>query len=364
MKNITLLIDSSQFWEQFKKDTQTAEKNIYIQTLSFEGDSIGQNLHDELKKSTATDIRIISDTYINYIINDLFIFSPKNIFNTKLQAEVKATKKLITSFKKNDIKVKILNPSGLPLIKMIDCDHKKIIQIDDKISYLGGINFCEHNFLWHDLMIRIEDKDIADYLKQDFLATWEENRKSRSKKFKDLTIDLTDGPNNKNHFKKVINLINKAEKSIFVESPYITFPYHQSLRKAKRRGVEINIIAPEHNNKKTIGEYIKWESNRSGFNLYLYQNNMTHLKALLIDEETLILGSSNFDYLSYQISKETILFINNKNLINEFKEKVIKKDLANSVKYTGQKNNLTSWFWYLIMKLLGYLSVRLARIKI
>ena len=51
-------------------------------------------------------------------------------------------------------------------------NHKKTILIDDQICYMGGINLCDHNFFWHDLMFRFADSGICQFFKKDFLQTW------------------------------------------------------------------------------------------------------------------------------------------------------------------------------------------------
>ncbi len=56
-----LLVDSKAFWEQFKKDVVSATGRIYLQTLTFEGDSVGRELADRIIASHATDKRIIID---------------------------------------------------------------------------------------------------------------------------------------------------------------------------------------------------------------------------------------------------------------------------------------------------------------
>jgi len=361
MAKVKILIDSQNFWDHLAQDIKSAKKNIYLQTLSFEGDQTGQSLLKVLTDTKADDIKIISDQYIKYVINDKFIYSLKNLLDEKLQDEVKATKKLINSFKDNNIKVKILDPPGIPLIKIINCNHKKIVQIDDQISYIGGINFCEHNFLWHDMMLRIEDPAISYFFQTDFLKTWNGEDLDLSQTFENIEIKLTNGNNNKKYFQRVIDLIASAKKSIFIESPYLTFPFYKPLREAKNRGVEINIITPQNNNKKIIGEYIKWEAARSNFNLYHYPEKMTHLKAMLIDNHILITGSSNFDFLSYRIYKETIIIIKDKKIIDDFKEKVIQPDLNKSKKYNEKPNYLVGWTIYLLLKILSKTSYWLVK---
>ena len=55
---------------------------------------------------------------------------------------------------------------------------------------------------------------------------------------------------------------------------------------------------------------------------------MSHLKAMLIDDEYLIAGSSNFDYLSYRLYQEIIAIFTDRDLIDDFRERVMLPDLA------------------------------------
>ena len=57
---------------------------------------------------------------------------------------------------------------------------------------------------------------------------------------------------------------------------------------------------------------------------------MSHLKAMLIDNQVLIAGSSNFDYLSYRIHQELIAVITNAAVVSDFRRRVMLPDLANA----------------------------------
>jgi len=75
--------------------------------------------------------------------------------------------------------------------------------------------------------------------------------------------------------------------------------------------VTVKIVTPEQNNWRGFANYARLESARSGIDLRLFQGGMSHLKAMLIDGEYLIAGSSNFDYLSYRIHQELLAIITN-----------------------------------------------------
>ncbi len=325
---LELLIDSGPFWNRLKKDIARAGNRIYLQTLSFEGDHVGRQLADGIIASGATDKKIIIDCYTRYVLSDKFIYSPKNIFNGDLRREKRATTQMVADLVTDGTSVRFVNPAGPLLVRFAGRNHKKIIVIDDHISYIGGINFSDHNFDWHDMMIRIESSEVVDYLAQDFLESWQGRHFGGKKDFGPILLYSLDGKDNSHAYTPILDQINAAQKSIYVQSPYLSHPFSGSLRAAARRGVRVIVVAPELNNKKQMRSYIRWEAARSGFELWHYPDKMTHLKAMLIDDKYLIAGSSNFDYFSNRFFQETVAVISDPTLINEFKKNVVDADFA------------------------------------
>jgi cardiolipin synthase len=113
---------------------------------------------------------------------------------------------------------------------------------------------------------------------------------------------------------------------------------------AARRGVTVTIVTPEQNNWRVFANYARLEAARSAIDLRLFQGGMSHLKAMLIDDECLIAGSSNFDYLSYRIHQELIAIITDPQTVADFRERVMLVDLANS-KPTECKASSASKQW-------------------
>lgn len=325
---LDLLVDSAAFWKRLKADITAASKRIYIQTLSFEGDRAGQMLADSVAASKATDKRIIVDYYTKYVLSDKFRFSPKNWFDRELKSEHRATAKMIADLHSDGTRVKFVNPVGPLFLKMPARNHKKIIVVDDAVSYIGGINFSDHNFLWHDLMLRIENREIADFLAGDFRSSWRGERFLGQFRSGQIELYSFDGRANRAAFEPILDRIRNAESSIYVQSPYLSAPFTDAMRRAAERGVAVTVVTPDDNNKRPMREYIHWEAARSGFDLRLYQDGMTHLKAMLIDDARLIVGSCNFDYFSYCFEEETVAVISDRKLIAEFRDCIIDRDHA------------------------------------
>jgi len=252
---------------------------------------------------------------------------------------------------------------GPLFVKMPLRNHKKILVIDDHISYIGGINFSDHNFAWHDIMLRIEGSDISSFLAEDFLASWEGRRFSGQRRFKDIELFSFDGVNNREAFQPIWDLIDGAEDSIYVQSPYLSHPFTDRLRDAVGRGIEVTVVTPEKNNKKPMDSYSRWEAARSGFDLRLYQKGMTHLKAMLIDEKYLIIGSCNFDYFSYHFEEETVAVVTNPEIIGQFINKIINHDDQYCIRVTNPEKLLSGRLISLQIKALGRLLGLINRSK-
>jgi len=331
-----LLVDSTEFWTILKEDIQHSRKRVFIQVLSFEGDQAGKLLFDLLSSlRPEIEIKIIVDRFMKFILSDKFLFFHNNIINSSLHKEFKLTRQMFESLERSGVKIKFVYPSKP--YKFLSCDHKKILVIDGKIAYFGGLNFSDHNFEWHDLMVRVTEQDVVNILEQSFISKWCAKDKFLIKETSLGEILILDGHLNEKSYNRIFSLIKNAQSKIFVMSPYLTFPMMDHLKDARQRGVKIVVITPESNNRQSFRDYIFWEASGSDINLYLLKG-MFHLKAILIDDTHLILGSSNFDFLSYRIHQEIIFVINEKTIIEEFKHRVVLHDLQHAYQSEGKRD--------------------------
>jgi cardiolipin synthase len=327
---IDLLVNYHEFWTRLREDIASAESSVFVQTFAFEGDSVGKQLSSALLSSPVKDQRILADSFTRFVLSDKFKYSPANLCNRELRRETRETAAMKQELENGGVRIRFTNPLGITPRRLLSRNHKKLIVLDDATAYIGGINFSEHNASWHDMMLRVEDPDVVEFLRADFLASWTGRDQIRHRQFDGVELFTLDGRANRTAFGRVLDLIDGARQKIFVESPYITFPFYERLRLAARRGVAVTIVTPEQNNWGFFRNYARLESARSRIDLRLYQGGMSHLKAMLVDDESLIAGSSNFDYFSYRIHQEILAVFTDPQLISEFRERVMIPDLANA----------------------------------
>ena len=326
-----LLVDASEFWDAVAQDISQARDRVLVQALTFEGDSVGARLTQALCASRARDRRLVVDCFSKHVVSDRWLRAPWNLGDSALRAERRRTDFLCGELRKSGAAVRFVNPFGAFLRHLPARNHKKLVVIDDRVAYVGGINFSEHNFEWHDLMIRMERNDAADFLAEDFDATWQGRNLARVGEFGDLRLYALDGRSNERAFGVVLTLIEQAQRSLFVESPYFMEPFRTALSRAARRGVEVVLVTPERNNWALLGSALNWRAGGDTVDTRFYAGRMTHLKAILVDGETLVLGSANFDLLSYHFQQEYFAIFRDPELVADFARRVAAPDTANAV---------------------------------
>jgi cardiolipin synthase len=248
----------------------------------------------------------------------------------------------VDRLKRGGASVRFCNPLGPSPIKLIRRNHKKIAVVDDRIVYLGGINFSDHNFAWHDMMLRVEDRDLASLIARDFGATWEGKSRSTDCSVGPLRLISLNGRSNAKRVGPILDSISSAQRSIDVVSAYLSHPFTHHLAEARRRGVRIRVLTPGKNNYPNLARHILQTAYEHDFEVYRYQG-MSHLKAMLIDEELLITGSCNFDLMSYHLQEELIVMTRDRSLGNGFVERVWAPDFAVADRTLGRPTLGTLW---------------------
>lgn len=344
-----ILLGSDAFKSRFETVAKEAKDSLLVQAMTFEGDDAGEWLINTMQSSPAKDKRLLVDCYSKVVINDHFIFSLKYIFDEGFRNEVKNTKKVLELAKENGIDYQFINPVGLFGQKYPLRNHKKMVIIDKKYSYLGGINFSDHNFAWHDMMIELEDDQIGHSLTNDFNSTWGKKNQSKRVQLDAGELFFFNGVKSKTLYDDLFAHLKEARESVQVISPYISEPLLPVLQEISKNGINVEVISPSENNKSLFRNLILSESKKGYFGLKEFKG-MSHMKAIMIDDEKLIFGSSNYDVVSYYFEQEVVMVSYDKELIKDFRAKVLDK-----VEEIGDEklSPFDSWKAAVLMKLLN-----------
>ncbi|MFH1118840.1 MAG: phosphatidylserine/phosphatidylglycerophosphate/cardiolipin synthase family protein [Bacteroidota bacterium] len=311
LDNVNLYDDPVVFYQAMLDDINAARNYIYLEIYKFGHDSNGTRFRDHLAKKCAEGVQV-------RLLLDSWGTPPNPAFFEKIVkqgGEVRYFKKIrffIDFFTKNHRR-----------------NHRKLLIIDDRITYIGSANITAYSMKWRELMIRL-DGPITPLFRKAFLDNYKLYRKYIFNKFsfkktihyKGFEI-IQDLPSiyRQQVKKRYEKLIKNARHEIVIESPYFIPGYkiRRNMMLAARRGVKVHVIMPHHSDVRLVDflrdKYMGFYYN-CNINIHYYQPANLHAKCLLVDNEIFAIGSANFDYRSFRYLHEIILVGNHKKIVD------------------------------------------------
>lgn len=320
--------DGLPYWEQMLADLEKAEHFIFLEYFILgEGEMWNAVLEVlERKVKEGVEVRLIYDD-----VGSVFILPKK--YNEKMEAK--------------GIKCIAFNRI-IPFMALIlnNRDHRKIVVIDGKVGYTGGINMADeyinythpHGDHWKDAGIRIEGEAVWNFTVM-FLQMWNMSRYTEED-YSPYRYRFDEKPMRKGYVQPYmdspldhelvgenvyLNMIGYARKYIYIYTPYLITDneIYTALKLAAKRGVDVRIVTPAVPDKKTI--YWLTQSNyqnliEAGVRIYQYLPGFIHSKCVLCDDEVATVGTVNFDYRSLYHHFECGVFMYQVNALEALKK--------------------------------------------
>ena len=319
-KPYQLFDDPFRYYTAMLDDIENAQENICIETYRIHNDSIGVKFRDALtdKARQGVQVKILLDSWGSASVSEHFFYH-------LIQAggEVRFFEKIKFNF---DF-----------FTRSHRRNHRKIMIIDNNLTYIGSSNLTDYNLNWRELVLRIEGniaESFKQVFKQDFRIynkyVFDKVRFTRIIKYEDFEI-LRDVPSItlKRISKRYIQLIKKARDTIHIETPYFLpgFLLRKALSDAAKRGVDVKIIIPKHSDvglvdilrNKYLGPLCK-----SGIKFLYFLPHNLHAKVLMIDKKVFSIGSANFDYRSFRYMYELTLIGREPKIIVQLNDHIVK----------------------------------------
>ena len=233
-------------------------------------------------------------------------------------------------------------------IIMNNRDHRKILVIDGKVAFSGGINIADEYINekvkyghWKDNGIKVSGDAVWNYTVM-FLTIWNAFKKTdsnyekykykypKSKEHKGYVIPYGETPLDEEVTGQNIylNIINQANDYVYICTPYLIIDTDMinALTLAAKRGVDVRIIIPGIPDKKIV--YSLSESYieplvKYGVKVYRYTPGFVHSKMFLADDNIATVGTINLDYRSLYLHFECGLYLENVKCIKEIKNDMI-----------------------------------------
>ncbi|AGA69404.1 phosphatidylserine/phosphatidylglycerophosphate/cardiolipin synthase [Desulfitobacterium dichloroeliminans LMG P-21439] len=339
--NSALLLHNGQGkFEALLQDLECAQDHIHMEYYIYHEDKIGETIQKILIRKARAGIKI------RLILDGL---GSKSL-----------SKSFIQELKAAGIEYQWFFPLRFPqlLATLNYRNHRKLVVIDGKIGYLGGINIGDEYLslspkygFWRDTHLRLEGESVQT-IQETFLNDWyfTTNNIVRDKRyfpeyelFGDLLTQIIGGgPDSKHESVKALfyTIVSAAQSEIFITTPYFIPDESMvmALKSAALKGASVKILLqgkPDHKLPYLASSSYYCDLVKVGVEIYRYQKGILHSKVITIDQEISIIGSANFDIRSFQLDFELSAVIYNAN----FTKKIVceqQADLMDSIKVTEE----------------------------
>lgn len=218
--------------------------------------------------------------------------------------------------------------------------HRKIIVIDNYISYTGSMNMVDPRYFkqdagvgeWVDILVRMEGP-VSTTLGIVYAFDWEMETGQRilppppdtnimpfEQANGHTTQMIASGPGFPDELiqQSLMTAIFSARKQLIMTTPYFV-PSDDLLHAictAAMRGVDVSIVMPRQND----SFLVRWASRsfytellEAGVKIYQFEDGLLHTKSVLVDGELSLVGSVNLDMRSLWLNFEITVVIDDKN---------------------------------------------------
>ncbi len=239
------------------------------------------------------------------------------------------------------IQIKVFEPIR-PLLSTAQNhrDHRKILVIDGKVAYNGGVNLADEYMNleerfghWKDTAVKLEGEAVRSFTVM-FLQMWYMNETGFGEydryllpqgsfaggdDRKGYVIPYNDDPMNHLDVAKDVymDILYKARHYVHIMTPYLVLDNEMltALIFAARRGVDVKIIMPHIPDKKIVFSIARTYYPQlldGGVEIYEYMPGFVHAKEFISDDNKAVVGSINLDFRSLYLHFEcaTLLLMN------------------------------------------------------
>ncbi|MEJ2595082.1 MAG: phosphatidylserine/phosphatidylglycerophosphate/cardiolipin synthase family protein [bacterium] len=316
-----LFSEPLEYYQQMIDDIDSARKYVYIETFRVGRDEIGDRFRRALtrKAKDGVEVRLLIDYWGAGPVN-------KEYFRDLIGygGEVRF-------FEKIKYNTDIFTRGHKRL-------HRKLMLIDDDITWIGSSNLTGYNMNWRESCLRIKSGGMTFIFTKLFMQDFRMYNKyifykayhTRLVKYKSFEI-IRDAPSitTKRVNNRFIRMIRNASERVYIETPYFLpgFLLRKAMIDAAKRGVKVVVILPKQSDVNLIdvlrNKYLG-PLHESGIEFLFYRPNNLHAKIMLVDNTHFAIGSSNFDYRSFRYMYEIVLVGNEKDIADQINSHIQK----------------------------------------
>ena len=318
-------VSGYEFFPALLAEISKATHHIHIVSYIIDDDPLGRLLRDALidKARKGIEVRLLFD--------DVGSWKTPNRFFEQMREE--------------GIEVHPFMPVRFPAFtgKVNYRNHRKIIVIDGKVGFIGGMNLAQRyvkghkGIMWRDTHVKISGAAVYG-LQRAFLVDWfhaDRTLITDRKYYPDTTITpnnnliqiVTSSPTNvwEELEQGYIKILLSAKRYVYMETPYFlpTEPIFFAMRTAALSGVDVRLMVSLKTDSKLVQmasrSYLT-QTIQAGVKVICYEEGFNHTKLLVADDNVATIGSANIDFRSFENNFEANAFFYDNSMAQRIKD--------------------------------------------
>ncbi len=221
-------------------------------------------------------------------------------------------------------------PLYAPISLLPVLDHRKLLIVDRELGFTGGMNIGDEyhqgrpgDQAWRDTHVALRGGivwELAIIFGESWMAAggdplhFEGMTPCQDTGAKALVLDSRPGRGQNEVFSAYAATIGAARNNLWITNAYFA-PGRRMVRMLKataRRGVDVRLLLPGFCDIpiiRTATQGYYREFIRAGIRIFEYQRSVLHAKTLVADGKVAVIGSTNFDFRSFNFNAEcNVLF--------------------------------------------------------
>lgn len=327
---LKLLRNGHETYKEMFEELEKAKSYILLQVYIFRADDIGLKFAEVLIRKARAGVRV---TFMNDDIG------------------AKIPRKLLKEMKEAGIQTGSFNDTtGRGRLQINFRNHRKILIIDGRVGFLGGLNIGEEYMgrkkkwgNWRDTHLKIQGPSVLaaqlSVAKDWFFASAEELNADWKMNISEQDAEIAvlhTGPvdDKQTCLLSHVALMNFAKRRLWIANPYLVPPetLADAMIMASLRGVDVRLIVPAHTDALTVrlaSRVYQEKFIRHGIKVYHYTGGFMHQKVMLVDDCFATVGSANLDCRSMFVNFEITAISTQKDFIQDMSD-MFEGDFANS----------------------------------
>ncbi len=309
---VEVFVTGRDAFASMQKAVAGAKEEILLESYIFKDDSTGRSFLDELSVAARRGVEV------NVLADALGSFSTRSAFWQEM--------------KQRGIHVRLYHPLFSHLWYQPFRDHRKILVVDRRIAFTGGMNIGEEygsslptpstkpGNTWRDTHVRAEGPtawEMAVVFSEGWVRAGGEPinlphlaaEKADAPGTRILVLDSRPNRGQAESASAMAAIVGAAKKYVWITNAYFA-PGWDAIRvlgQAAQRGVDVRLLLPGKTDVPIIrhaghGYYRRLLS--KGVRIFEYQPSILHAKTMVADDYVSVVGSTNLDFRSFVFNAE------------------------------------------------------------